>query len=247
MKKCVVHLSLVAGCLSVLFACQSPAQLVSSPVTEVEQIDIQFAQPKHIVFQGKGAGAGIALMSTMGPMGIALGVAIDEGIAKDIRTQAVEQQFDIDAMILAGFSAAANITHEKQMVHKTYSARIINPVAPMPTEAVNELVGNQVAVANTGALEMAETDSRVSTVMIKRFGYKTVAGENDASCAELVIQWQDADGTPQQINYPADFDHCASQPLALLRQDGTVSTRLMAEAVQAVWQRYFSLANKSPI
>ncbi|RYV04081.1 hypothetical protein SOPP22_01375 [Shewanella sp. OPT22] len=42
--------------------------------------------PEHrIQFEGKGVGAGIALMSTLGPMGVAIGVAIDEGIAKDIR------------------------------------------------------------------------------------------------------------------------------------------------------------------
>lgn len=35
-------------------------------------------------FEGRGAGAGMMLMSSMGPAGIAIGVAIDVGIAKDI-------------------------------------------------------------------------------------------------------------------------------------------------------------------
>lgn len=39
-------------------------------------------------FSGKGAGAGMMLSSSMGPMGIAIGIAIDEGIAKDIHETA---------------------------------------------------------------------------------------------------------------------------------------------------------------
>ncbi|ABD82267.1 hypothetical protein [Saccharophagus degradans] len=35
-------------------------------------------------FEGRGAGAGMMLMSSMGPAGIAIGVAIDVGIAKEI-------------------------------------------------------------------------------------------------------------------------------------------------------------------
>lgn len=35
-------------------------------------------------FEGRGAGAGMMLMSSMGPAGIAVGVAIDVGIAKDV-------------------------------------------------------------------------------------------------------------------------------------------------------------------
>lgn len=39
-----------------------------------------------IRFEGKGAAAGVMMSSSMGPMGIAIGAAIDEGIAKDIRS-----------------------------------------------------------------------------------------------------------------------------------------------------------------
>lgn len=62
-------------------------------------ISLEFAEPNRIQFQGKGAGAGIALMSTMGPVGIALGVAIDEGIAKDIRKAISKEQADIQSQI----------------------------------------------------------------------------------------------------------------------------------------------------
>ena len=50
------------------------------------KITVNIKEPARIRFSGKGAGAGMMLMSSMGPMGIAIGVAIDEGIAKDIQT-----------------------------------------------------------------------------------------------------------------------------------------------------------------
>jgi hypothetical protein len=49
-----------------------------------KHIQINWNKPHKLYFQGKGAGAGMALMSTMGAMGMAIGVAIDEGISKDI-------------------------------------------------------------------------------------------------------------------------------------------------------------------
>lgn len=52
--------------------------------TQQQDIHISWKEPHKLYFQGKGAGAGMALMGTMGAMGMAIGVAIDEGISKDI-------------------------------------------------------------------------------------------------------------------------------------------------------------------
>ncbi len=68
--------------------------------TSLQTIPVTIQEPNHIQFQGKGAGAGMALMSTMGSMGIALGVAIDEGIAKDIREAAGKAGFSVDDTIV---------------------------------------------------------------------------------------------------------------------------------------------------
>ena len=76
----------------------SACSLMNFQSNELKPITVEFAEPSRIQFQGKGAGAGIALMSTMGPVGIALGVAIDEGIAKDIR-KAVSEEVDIQSQI----------------------------------------------------------------------------------------------------------------------------------------------------
>ncbi|MCE9687160.1 hypothetical protein LZP73_13255 [Shewanella sp. AS16] len=63
------------------------------------EIAVSYEEPARLQFQGKGAGAGFALMSTMGAMGIALGVAIDEGIAKDIRSVVLSDGFSLDGLI----------------------------------------------------------------------------------------------------------------------------------------------------
>ena len=58
---------------------------------------------ENLAFTGKGAGAGMMLMSSMGPMGIAIGVAIDEGIAKDIAKAVKDKPFDIRQQMVDAF------------------------------------------------------------------------------------------------------------------------------------------------
>ncbi len=70
------------------------------PSSTAKTINLQFNEPNRISFQGKGAGAGIALMGTMGPVGIALGVAIDEGIAKDIRKAVASDKGDSKVFVM---------------------------------------------------------------------------------------------------------------------------------------------------
>lgn len=51
----------------------------------IPEISISIEGQDRIRFSGKGAGAGMMMASSMGATGIAIGVAIDEGIAKDIQ------------------------------------------------------------------------------------------------------------------------------------------------------------------
>ena len=73
-------------CLFVIFfilslsACSALDSRDSEPLV----IDVVVSEPARMRFQGKGASAGAMLMSAMGPVGIGIGVAIDEGIAKEI-------------------------------------------------------------------------------------------------------------------------------------------------------------------
>ena len=74
--KHLVKLTFVSLPLFALPACLS----VSPP------IPISFAGKESVSFTGRGAAAGIMLDSVMGAGGIAIGIAIDEGIAKEIST-----------------------------------------------------------------------------------------------------------------------------------------------------------------
>lgn len=47
-------------------------------------------------YSGRGAGASFALMGSMGASGIAIGSAIDSGIAKDIRSTLLDQGYDFN-------------------------------------------------------------------------------------------------------------------------------------------------------
>ncbi|WP_096087862.1 hypothetical protein [Agaribacterium haliotis] len=70
------------------------------------EIQLTMPDPDRIRFSGKGAGAGMMLSASMGAMGIAVGVAIDEGIAKDIDKSAKAAGFDAQAMVHQHFSGS---------------------------------------------------------------------------------------------------------------------------------------------
>lgn len=81
-----------------LIACLVVSVLAAS-CAHVPSVDVSVTEPDRIRFQGKGAGAGMMLMSSMGSMGIAIGIAIDEGIGKDINKTADAAGFDIEQML----------------------------------------------------------------------------------------------------------------------------------------------------
>lgn len=81
--------------LALLGACSS---LQVPPL--VERVSIEHSdRTKTVKYSGKGAGASAMLMSSMGPMGVAVGIAIDEGIGKDIHTGFSEAGGDIGQLM----------------------------------------------------------------------------------------------------------------------------------------------------
>ncbi|HEA18100.1 MAG TPA: hypothetical protein ENH88_16985 [Pseudoalteromonas prydzensis] len=66
-KIIILSLLMLLGCQTLT---TTPVEIMLSP---------------EVTYTGKGAGAGIALMSAMGPSGIAIGAAIDVGIGKKIQ------------------------------------------------------------------------------------------------------------------------------------------------------------------
>lgn len=61
-------------------------------------ISITVDEPNRIRFQGKGAGAGMMLSGSMGVMGVAIGVAIDEGIGKTIEDTAKQHNINFKSL-----------------------------------------------------------------------------------------------------------------------------------------------------
>jgi hypothetical protein len=97
LKNCAVAMMFFTACVT-SSGCTS-LSLFTDTFVEKTPVEIHYTSPDRISFQGKGAGAGIALMSSMGPVGIAIGVAIDEGIAKDIRDTAKAGDVDFKTLL----------------------------------------------------------------------------------------------------------------------------------------------------
>jgi hypothetical protein len=76
MNKIIVSFTL----LFLLTAC-----LTSCTTLRYRNIPVTYSDRETLAFTGKGAGAGIMLDSLLGGTGVAIGIAIDEGIAKQIR------------------------------------------------------------------------------------------------------------------------------------------------------------------
>lgn len=85
--------------------------------TRFPTISVTAPAEHRMHFSGKGAGAGMMMAASMGPMGIAIGVAIDEGIAKDIGKAASRANVDVPLIVKAAFENAFVGTNEKLEVH----------------------------------------------------------------------------------------------------------------------------------
>lgn len=95
---CNVKLTLIFSAVF-LSSCSAVTPLTPSDFAKSTLI-VQWAEPHKIHFQGKGVGAGIALMSTMGAMGMAIGAAIDEGISKQLTQAQLTSNKQLKSLII---------------------------------------------------------------------------------------------------------------------------------------------------
>jgi len=79
----------------------SACSLVTTNPVEQTSISVSIENQDRVRFSGKGAGAGMMMSASMGAMGIAIGVAIDEGIAKEINESFVAAGGDFSALIIS--------------------------------------------------------------------------------------------------------------------------------------------------
>jgi hypothetical protein len=71
-------------------------------------------------FSGKGAGAGMMLSASMGAVGTAIGIAIDEGIAKKIAETAEKATISMEAIL------QETLSHHKNRSQASFNAVVIN-------------------------------------------------------------------------------------------------------------------------
>lgn len=124
LKNCAVAMILFTACVT-SSGCTS-LFLFTDTFVEKTPVEIFYNSPDRISFQGKGAGAGIALMSSMGPVGIAIGVAIDEGIAKDIRETAKAGDVDFKTLLQDAVTTIDALKHADRIDVKRYGFVIEN-------------------------------------------------------------------------------------------------------------------------
>ncbi|TQV71336.1 hypothetical protein FKG94_19675 [Exilibacterium tricleocarpae] len=91
------RISIVAVLLFVLAGCTGLTPSEPLPLA----VSISFKAPERSRFSGKGAGAGMMLSSTMGAAGVAIGIAIDEGIGKDIQAAADAGGIAVKPLLMA--------------------------------------------------------------------------------------------------------------------------------------------------
>ncbi|WP_054113238.1 hypothetical protein [Marinagarivorans algicola] len=78
---------IICTLLAALLGCQSLS------VKPKALIAVEYHNRPVLEFTGRGGAAGMMMSSSMGAMGIAIGVAIDEGIAKDLHASASQGGF----------------------------------------------------------------------------------------------------------------------------------------------------------
>lgn len=75
--------------------------ITSCTHTRTLPIDVTYGERQSLYFTGRGSAAGIMMDSMLGGAGIAIGIAIDEGIAKDISAAIVASnpKFTMDGLV----------------------------------------------------------------------------------------------------------------------------------------------------
>jgi hypothetical protein len=74
---------------------------ISCAHTRAPSVPVEYGDRQTLYFTGKGAAAGMMMDSLLGGTGVAIGIAIDEGIAKDIAVaiQKANPEFDIRKLV----------------------------------------------------------------------------------------------------------------------------------------------------
>lgn len=75
--------------------------MTSCTKTRTPPVEVTYGERQSLYFTGRGSAAGIMMDSVLGGAGIAIGIAIDEGIAKDISAAILSSnpEFTMDGLV----------------------------------------------------------------------------------------------------------------------------------------------------
>lgn len=144
-------LSIKLGLLAlILLSCATKPQV---------PVQVKIGDRSNLAFTGKGAAAGMMMDAYMGGVGVAIGIAIDEGIAKDIATNLAKYPSGFSITSLVEKNLLADSKHR-------YSIKLDSTKIPR--------------VANTDTSKQ---------IVIDTYGFRTFPGEGDKVTAWLKVRF----------------------------------------------------------
>ncbi len=191
--------------IGVLAGCTTTFERTSLKATDYE---IKLEKSKFS-FEGKGSSAGFMLMSAMGPAGIAVGVAIDEGISKEITQSALD-----------GKEAS-----EFQTLIKSYVDQAINKTS---------LLNKEDSPLFIQMIQAIESSKKPVIFKFKETGFTAVKGNQEQVTAKinLVIILNDYF---VELNFPDSIPNSKTLPMAnfeQIKKDGATIEQVWVDSFQ---------------
>lgn len=182
-----IILLLLLGCL-----------ITSCAQIRLASIDVTYGERQTLYFTGRGSAAGIMMDSLLGGAGIAIGIAIDEGIAKDISAAIVASnpKFSMDILVKAVLhqqvSQGINIDGLKSIVINKYGFQSAPDDKVVPLLELQFICESGVARKVTFAssektlaitFEQSKTDGKLVEEQL-RSSVESVLNAQDHSCSK---------------------------------------------------------------
>ncbi len=203
--------------LCLMFGCT----VSRGPINHFSSLTINTQQEKFS-YKGKGSSAGFMLMSTLGPAGIAVGIAIDEGISKDITKTALAER-SLDSGEEGGFQALLADYFQKAVI------------ATANDEAFLKTSNGEQSLLHQYFLDPVV----VQTIVVQQAGF--LAAPKDQERAVVLIDFQiELSQGPLLISSQAMSDQAEwpSESLDRLKAD--------ASAIESLWVQSLAILLKSP-
>ena len=172
---------------------------ISCAHTRAPSVPVEYGDRQTLYFTGKGAAAGIMMDSLLGGTGVAIGIAIDEGIAKDIAAaiQKVNPEFDIRKLVQEQLLIASDEIATKNwqsLVIEKYGFKVVDGdfVIPVLELGVNCKGGaEKIHVernpvnSDKAELELIKEDGEIGLSLLQHAVEETVQAKRLDSCNKL--------------------------------------------------------------